>query len=354
MLEALAFALVLTGLAVVVSVQVLRLEARRYVTRAAELIALRDRAGVDALSWFELSRPVLERMPVYGLRYRGEWYGSQIEGGWGETRGEQRTRLLSAGDMQLSLEWHLQPSRGERRPMRDGVLAVFELLVEQSMMGKAQAVSAALAQQAELSLYLQHDVKNLAQWVLLASDQLLQAEPAQLVEVANFLRSNAEIAGRKAQRLATQLSDRHKPEPRLRDFDLAAETQIYAGFHGFHLDLPSQGPRIRLAKLAVERALDGLFAHLAGWAEPGTMDVRCLHDQEGATVSVELKQAPPIAIERLFEPLIQEPGSGLALFQARLAAQAAGGHLIATARPAGIEFRLHFPSASQPAIPDKA
>ncbi|MBD8526008.1 hypothetical protein [Pseudomarimonas arenosa] len=346
MLEWLAFALVLTGLAVVVSVQVLRVEARRYVRRAAELIALREQAGVDALLWFELAKPVLQRMPIIGLRYRGEWYGSQVHGGWGDQQGERRQRRLQVGDMQLDIDWHLQPSRGERRPMREGVLAVFELLVEQSMMGKAQAVSAALAQQAELSLYLQHDVKNLAQWVLLATDQLLEADPSNLAEVAGLLRSSAEIARRKAEGLAKQLSDRQTPEPLLRELDLLSEAQIYAGFHGFHLELPSNGPRFRLAKLAVERCLDGLFAHLANWATGADIRVRLRPEAQGVCVSICVARLPPITIERLFEPLLSDAAGGMALFQARLAAQAAGGELIAALESNGIEYRLCLPLPS--------
>ena len=358
MLDWLAFALVLSGLAVVVSLLVLRMEARRYVRRAAQLLALRERAGLDALRWFELARPVLARIPIFGLSYSGEWYGSQVQGHWGLALGEKRLRRLEVADMRLDLRWHLRPARGERRPMRDAVINLFELLVEQSMMGKAQAVSAALAQQAELSLYLQHDVKNLAQWVLLATDQLLEAEEHNLPEVAAVLRSSAEIAQRKAEGLAKRLNERQAVEPLLREIDLLSEVQIYAGFHGFQLQLPGTGPRPKLAKLAVERAIDGLFAHLAGWPGPPSIQVSLEQNAVDLVLKIAVDSPPPVATERLFEPLIAdaEGTTGMALFQSRLAARAAGGELTASATRTGTELRLSLPAAEPrtPAAPAKA
>lgn len=167
MLELLALVLVVAGAALAAALVVLRRQAQRHARLAEALIAQRPRVGADPLAWFDAARPMLEAAGAHGLRYRGRWFASPVEGGWGTEAGEPRVRRFGAGEMALEVALFLRPARGERRLLRAMPLAVFDLLLEQALLGKSEAIAAALARQAELTLYLQHDMKNLAQWLLL-------------------------------------------------------------------------------------------------------------------------------------------------------------------------------------------
>lgn len=347
MLEWVAWTLVVSGLVVVGSLYVLRVEAGHYVGCANELIGKRPQAGTDALAWFQLARPTLESAGVVGLRYRGNWFGGAIEGDWGLRRGERRSRPLAAGDMSLTVELWLKPVRGERRMLRDGVLSVFDLLLQQSMLGKAEAVAVALAQQAELSLYLQHDVKNLTQWVLLVTDQFESADDDSLPRIARHLREHAGIARRKAEHLADLLGRTQHPDPAPVELDLFSEARVYAGFHGILLKTPAGNLRIKLVRSVIERVLDAVFSSLA---DPKATDIEVELQVDNGDNEHRLRilsnRPPRLPTARLFEPLLDEtsgPG-GLGLYQARLAAQSIGGELKAVREPRGIAYSLTLPA----------
>lgn len=330
MLEALAASLVLAGCVLVLAMAFLHREAQRFARLAGELIELRAQIGSDALAWFDQAQPILSQGGVLGLHYHGHWYACPIAGRWGQDDGEPRLRQLQVGDVNLEYRTTLRRMRGERRLLRDGLLRVFDLLLEQSVLSKSEAVAVALAQQAELSLYLQHDVKNLAQWVLLLAHQVEHApdDPATLLAQ---LREHAPLAQRKAERLADAMSRRRPAEPRMVELRLIDEARVVAGFHGvpFDVDDGSDAGDIQAPRLPLERVLDGLFARFA--AQPDRRPVTLRISRSADTVTARFAQSGPRPVPaiRTFEPLAggRVDGSGLALHQARLAARTLGGSL---------------------------
>ncbi len=347
MLEWFAGALVLIGLSMVFSLSLLRRSARRYVSLAQELIGRRADIGGDVLAWFGACRSTLEQAGVRGLRYRGLWFGGQVEGEWGERRGERRTRPLSAGDLSLTVELWVQPVRGERRLLREGVLSVFDLLLQQSVLAKSEAIAAALAQQAELSLYLQHDLKNLTQWVLLVTDQFGHASDEQLPALARHLREHAPLARQRAERLVDQLSTpRSEPAQKQKSYDLLQETRVFASLHGIDLSTPDDELRVRLPRRVLERVLDPLFASLAGISPLPAVSLVLRREDGWLKLEIRASQRPPLTLARLFEPRIRDEAGlpALGLYQARTAALSLGGSLTAQARGEGIAYALTLPS----------
>jgi hypothetical protein len=238
--------------------------------------------------------------------------------------------------------------RGERRLLREGVLSVFDLLLQQSVLAKSEAVAAALAQQAELSLYLQHDLKNLTQWVLLVTDQFAAASDEQLPALARHLREHAPLARQRAERLVDQLSTPRQAHPEQdKPYDLLQEARIFASLHGLELKTPEQTLRVRLPKRAIERILDPLFASLANLDPPpeASLVVRC----EGGWIQLEIRssRAPALSLARLFEPRIRDQQGlpALGLYQSRTAALSLGGALTAQPRGEGMAYRLLLPES---------
>lgn len=348
MLDWIAGTLVLVGLSMVLSLTWLRRSARQYVALAQELIGRRADIGGDVLAWFEACRSSLQRAGVAGLRYRGLWFGGQVEGGWGERRGERRTRPLNAGDLSLTVELWVVPMRGERRLLREGVLSVFDLLLQQSVLAKSEAVAAALAQQAELSLYLQHDLKNLTQWVLLVTDQFSSASDEQLPLLARHLREHAPLARQRAERLVDQLSAPRAPDARERQrpYDLLQEARVFASLHGLALDTPDGELPVSLPKRSIERILDPLFASLAGISPLPEVALRLRREDGWLKLEIEASRRPPIGLARLFEPRIRDEHGlpALGLYQSRTAALSLGGTLTAQARGEGMLYSLTLPS----------
>lgn len=345
MLELFALGLVLTGAVLAIALAALRWQAQRYVRLAAALIALRPTVGGDPLAWFEAARPMLTEAGVRGLRWRGEWFASPVEGGWGDPAGTPRLRRFAVGDMRLEVVMHLRRARGEQRLLREALLAVFDLLLEQALLGKSEAISAALARQAELTLYLQHDMKNLAQWMLLLADQFETANDAELSELAAQFRGHAPMVRRQAERLVETLARRTPADPPPAELSLAEEARVFAGFHGVPLALSGDAGELRLARPLLERILDNLFANFAG---SGGAPVSLHIDAGAGTVRAVFHQGGELALppSRIFEPLASSrpEGTGLGLHQARLTARALGGDLAARCYATGIDFVLTLPA----------
>lgn len=346
MLELLALVLVVAGAALAAALVVLRRQAQRHARLAEALIAQRPRVGADPLAWFEAARPMLEAAGVRGLRYRGRWFASPVEGGWGTEAGEPRVRRFGAGEMALEVALFLRPARGERRLLRAMPLAVFDLLLEQALLGKSEAIAAALARQAELTLYLQHDMKNLAQWLLLLADQFEDAPDERLPARAAHLRQQAPLLRRRAERLVDLMARRAPVDAPESDVELAGEARVFATFHGVELATAGDPGRTRLDRSHLERILDNLFANFA--ASPGTPPVTLRVERAADRLSAVFRQPAELAIppERIFEPLAsgRAQGTGLGLYQARLAALALGGDLQAQPTSDGLAFVLTLPT----------
>ncbi|MFN3843527.1 MAG: sensor histidine kinase [Rehaibacterium terrae] len=345
MLEWLALGLVLTGMVLAIALAVLHWQAQRYARLATALIARRSEVGNDPLAWFEVARPVLARAGVQGLRWEGEWFAAPVAGGWGGPAGATRRRRFDVGDMRLEVAMHLRRAHGEQRLLREALLAVFDLLLEQALLARAEAISAALARQAELSLYLQHDMKNLAQWMLLLADQFEHADERELPELAAQFRGHAPMVRRQAERLVATLARRAPVDPPAVELSLAEEARIYAGFHGVSLEVTGGPDRLRLPRPPLERILDNLFSNFAG--NGGTpVSLHLVRDAGCVRAVFRQDTAPALPPVRLFEPLASSrpDGTGLGLHQARLAARGLGGDLVAHCRETGIDFVLTLPA----------
>lgn len=346
MLEWLAFALVLAGSSMAVSLWWLRAQTRRHVALANQLIGRRAEIGGDVLAWFDAARPTLQQAGVEGLRYRGSWFGGVVEGEWGERRGVRRSRPLTAGDLSLTVELWLRPVRGEQRLLREGLLAVFDLLLQQSLLAKSEAVAAALAQQAELSLYLQHDLKNLTQWVLLVTDQFADADDAQLPVLGAHLRAHAPLARERAERLVEQLGREAPSPPPLQPVRVLEQARVFASLHGIDLQTASDELTLALPRRALERLLDPLFASLPVDDAGGSAKLQVQREDDRIALRISCTRRPALALPRLFEPRFQGSHGqlSLGLYQARLTALALGGTLAAMPEGEGIVFLITLPA----------
>jgi len=346
MLEWIAAGLLLAGLSIALSLWWMRREAGRFVALANELIGRRVEIGADVLAWFDVARPTLQRAGIRGLRYRGSWFGGQVEGEWGERSGERRTRPLAAGDLAITVELWLRPVRGERRLLREGLLSVFDLLLQQSILTKSEAVAAALAQQAELSLYLQHDLKNLTQWVLLVTDQFMEAEDAQLLPLARHLREHAPLARQRAERLVEQLGREAPSAPPMQTVPLLEQARVFASLHGLQLRTASDEIPLTLPRRSLERLLDPLFASLAGInGQPPAVDLQVRDFPEHRELRLRSPRKPAQPVARLFEPRFEGSDGQLTLglYQARLTALSLGGALTAQTEGEEIVFLITLP-----------
>ncbi|MDP1610045.1 MAG: hypothetical protein Q8M11_03235 [Sulfuritalea sp.] len=297
------------------------------------------------------------------LSWDGTWFGQPVTGRLGAVRLSRKAaavpsltfELASGDEVRLRVSLKHSAAWGEHRLFAEHLARVFVLLLETRLHARTEALSAALAERARLSLYLQHDMRNQAQWVLWVSEDFAACETQDaMLGAARRLRDNAPLARDRAERLLAALGRNPKIEqPTLVDLDVA--TRHAARLAGIEPLVEGQASAWVAAGL-LARALDNLFGNLAGvWREgPAVSPTLRLRTTETGTVAVaEMEfvcpwppEILPLAPEKIFEPFAsgRPQGLGLGLYQARKSLREAGGDLQAKAAPEGLHFLLRLPA----------
>lgn len=353
--------LIVAGLALMAaSYRIARLT-RRYRGRMESLLKLAsqplDPLELPAAAWPELAGGGWLR-----LSWEGTWFGQPVAGMLGTEQLSKKAaavpplifELASGDEVELRVSLTHSDAWGEHRLFAEHLARVFVLLLETRLHARTEALSAALAERARLSLYLQHDMRNLAQWVLWVSEDFAACEtPEALLGAARRLRDNAPLARDRAERLIGALGKHPAVEhPAL--VDLREATLHAARLAGVEPTLTGEGSAWVVAGL-LARALDNLFTNLAGaWREAaGASPALQLRTTPDAPAMAELDffcpwppDVVPLAPEKIFEPFAsgRPQGLGLGLYQARKSLREAGGDLQAKASPEGLSFLLRLPA----------
>ena len=337
--------------------------ARRYRGRMENLLQLASRP-LDPLEIPGAAWADLEAGGWLRLEWDGVWFGQPVSGSLQAVAPAKRRasgplcfELASGDEVRLVVRLIHGEAWGENRLFAEHLARVFVLLLETRLHARTEALSAALAERARLSLYLQHDMRNQAQWVLWVADDFAACEDdVALLGAARRLKDNAPLAHERAERLITALGRNpiaESPAP-VELGEAAAQAARLAGIE------PVIEGRVTgwVEKGLLARALDNLFSNLgAAWRDKPTVAVTMRLSTSGATGKPMAQMEffspwpsgmPQLSPERVFEPFAsgRPSGLGLGLYQARKSLREAGGDLYATPSPEGLGFRLMLPLPS--------
>lgn len=339
--------------------------------------AKRYRRNMQALLQLEAKRlppldlpgqawPLLEDGGWQQMSLTGHWFGGpvQIELGQAASHLPPQTlrpdvvcRIDGGDDVQLTLTLSHRATRGEVWLFAEQLAQVFVLMLETGVRARTEAMSVALAERARLSLYLQHDMRNLAQWVgWVCADFAGCEDDASLLSAGKRLRDNAPLAQERVHRLREALGQKPVVD-NPREVDLQRAISKAAHLAGVEVNLTGAA-NAWIARGLLARALDNLFSNLApNWREVAarkpTFHLRQQEATEQAPAHAEIQFLSPwtegehrLPTRLLFEPFTSgRPGGlGLGLYQARKSLNEGGGQLSAEATEAGLSFRLTLPT----------
>ncbi len=361
-LTSLQLAFFAAGLTLWLTSLALSRRARRYQTGMQTLLQLAgsnlEPLDIPAAAW-----PVLQDAGWQSLWWEGDWYGQPVQGSLSASTDQpqrksvpQTFELDGGGEVQLRIQIVHSAPRGEKRLFAIQLAQVFVLLLETRLRERTGALSAALAERARLSLYLQHDMRNLAQWVGWVSSDFAnaQTEP-ELLAAAQRLRGNAPLAQERARRLNAALGKPgHTAMPR--EMNLREALDHAASMAGVEMSVEGD-VEAWIAPDVLARALDNLLSNLAAvWREGHTTTPRAelgmvpAIDRQSAMAALTMRcplpaQGMDLAPERLFEPFAsgRPGGQGLGLYQARKSLREAGGDLKASVAQGWLKFDLLIP-----------
>lgn len=375
-----AVALVVAGLSVGLTMFWLRYLSRLHRRRMDQLLALREALHDDLLGTLVLHQKTLANLGLRSLDWRGTWYGSPVFTRLGakipvnlhesvpllSLKGERiNDRVLHQrfdyDDISLEFRIGLKGLRGERHLFAVQAAEVLFAMIQGALAARQLALVAAASQRARVGVFLQHDMRNLAQWVQLVAEDFGSAEnDVELLARAKRLKKNAALATNRAERMSQALLNpawkastsaplEARETPELESLDLSEHIRQAAELHQVDVDLSGKA-RVEWDGFALAAVLDNVLGNVSSLSRERMLPASCRivieKNAQNTLVSIETKQLRlEIPLEKLFEPWSTSGSAnkGLGMYQARKQVQAAGGELFAEALGDGIRVVLAIP-----------
>ncbi len=346
------------GLALLAALAYLAQRVRTHRRSLAQLLQLAQ-SGLDPLQLPAAAWPTLASGGIVKLEYSGLWFGQTVQNSLG-TAPNDRARhpfnfnIIADADVCLEFYLYARDDRGEARLFAENLAGVFRLLLETAMHSKMEALSAALAEQAKLTLYLQHDLRNLAQWVeWLAADFANAKNDDDLLGVAKRLYSSAPHAAARARHILDATCKNPPTTTHVPQVIALGDAIRDAAEHAGISVTVEQEASVFLRRDLLDRTLDNLFSNVAPLLRLHTdlcIAVTIIRQQGKVIARIQIPHLPEVAQlppEKLFEPFASgRPGGlGLGLYQAHQSLSEAGGELIAEIENDHICFLLSLPGA---------
>ncbi|MDO8178650.1 MAG: HAMP domain-containing sensor histidine kinase [Undibacterium sp.] len=313
------------------------------------LIRLNEQHKFDAPAFLKSAWPLLAQSGLRGFAWKLDWFGVSIEGQAGEWEGARIFKEIDVAEMKLAIRFQ-QSRHGERRYFDEALIETFLLLLRSDMWIKAGAIDATLTQMSKLTLFLQHDMKNVAQFIQLMADQLASVPPGKEQQVLDYLRSAAPLIRHRADRIVQTLTAGQVQGEPVRMVQLR-EVLTQLG-ELYRLDYSISGEaRISVPENTLECALDNVLKNYSdihlrdGGAKPGVA-IAIVEQANALEISIASNNAVPAThVERLFEPFwSSDPaGLGIGLYQAKQMLEMCQGTISATQSASGqLEFLIRI------------
>jgi signal transduction histidine kinase len=351
MIEQLHLHLILIGCTIGLVLLYLWRQTQRIGRLNLALIQLNETADFDAPAFLRAAWPLLSQAGWRGIEWRLDWFGIAVEERAGRLDGKRLARDISVEDMRLSVSLYARNHGGEQRYFRENLFETFLLLLRTDMWIKAGTTHATFTQMAKLNLFLQHDMKNIAQFIQLMADQLTTIPPGKEQQVLDHLRRAAPMIRQRADRIVRTLTVKQPQTSSIRTFRLRDELEQLSSLHRLHCII-SGDATIQAPENTIENALDNILKNYSDLALRNidmNPSIRIDIAQTAQDVQIIIESsnaAPPVQIERLFEPFwSSDPaGLGIGLYQARHLLQNCQGKLHAQQTTTGqVRFTLSLP-----------
>lgn len=344
--------LILIGISIILATTWLLGQARRRARITNELVTLNENLGFDLPDLLRQCWEPLEKAGFKGISWQLDWFGSSLSKIEGIPGDVFIHRKFEVDDITLSVNLYDGKRRFEQRYFNTVLSESFFLLLYTDMWVKLGTVQGAFAQTAKLSVFLQHDMKNIVQLISLVSEQLENTPTGQEEKLLNSLRTVMPILHERSDRFLSTLSN-NAPRGNLEQVDLAEALRKTADIHNLQIKIHGVGQA-----LVNEESLNSICDNLFG----NYIDQNRRNPEINLKIEISITDIDPdlkISIkdhngkpclwpERLFEPFWSEKGDGLGigLYHARQLVQGAGGTLQATTPETGpLTFVVTLPKS---------
>ncbi|GKT12534.1 MAG: hypothetical protein ISEC1_P1512 [Thiomicrorhabdus sp.] len=321
--------MVLIGFSLLVTVFYFRLQSKRLNQSLSKLYSLNQTINHDALAFFEQAWPILEAVDCVQMKAQIEWFGERKEVCYGLAKGigdKQYSFNLERDDMRFDIQLLLTKRGSGIESISRLVVKTFIYILEQNLVLKQSEILTSQKRLERYQLFVQHEIKNIAQFILLLSEQIQGVEDDEAkLRLVNRLQDTLPLMAQRASKTVQQMV---KPQLEFtggESFSLVKLVSEVLKMYGLKAEMTGEAvvtlPRYAVLEI-LKNVLGNFEDHSGSFSELKikimvqdsliqSVKINIVSSSEG----VRTKMIP----ERLFEPFwtTSESGMGLGLFLAR-------------------------------------
>lgn len=348
--------LILIGLSIIAATIWLLRQARRRARITNELVEMNEELAFDLPNFLRQCWRPLSKAGFKGLSWELNWFGTVLAHRDGSEGEVVIRRRLEVEDIDLTVSLYDGKRRFEQRYFSNVLSESFFLLLYTDMWVKLGTVQGAFAQTAKLSVFLQHDMKNIVQLISLVAEQLDSTPPGREDKLLASLRSVMPTLRERCERFLNTLTS-EAPSRAEDPVNLCEALHKTANIHDLAITVEGDAD-VLISAQSLNSIFDNLFGNYIDQSrrQPQSQpDIRIHIIRDGESVQIAITDcngSPCSWPERLFEPFWSEKGDGLGigLYHARQLLSSAGGSLTAkTPEAAPLTFILTMPGSNKAA-----
>jgi len=342
--------LILIGASIILATVWLLDQARRRARIINELVSLNEKFGFDLPNLLRHCWQPLEKSGFKGISWQLDWFGSTLSKMEGSEGDVFIHRKLEVDDITLTVMLYDGKRRFEQRYFSTVISESFFLLLYTDMWVKLGTVQGAFAQTAKLSVFLQHDMKNIVQLISLVAEQLENTPAGKEEKLLNSLRVVMPTLHDRSERFLSTLSH-NAPTENMEPMNISEALKTTADIHNLKINIQGNG-QVLINQQSLNSICDNLFGNYIDQNRRYPeidLNIEISIIDTGLDLEISIKDQngkPCLWPERLFEPFWSEKGDGLGigLYHARQLVQGAGGTLQAiTPENDPLVFVIKFP-----------
>jgi len=330
---------VIFGLSLFFSAFYFRRQANKLSTAISDLHNINDEVQQDALDFFDKSWPVLESVGCVKLHANIEWFGERkniVRGVKKPFRdGYCKSHTINRDDMQFHLVIELTRNAMQPESMASVVIKTFIHILDDDLVLKQAEILASQKRLERYQLFVQHEIKNIAQFIQLLAEQIemvdsVEAKAKLIDHVSETMPVMAQRARKTIDHMQGPSTDLNKGEKIPLQDIMKEVVDMYSLNASILGQATTDLPRQMLTE--VFKNILGNFRDHPSSDRPIKIKVKQNPLNDAISVNIQNKYSTPgqeFQPERMFEPFwtTSESGMGLGLFLARELLKEFSGHV---------------------------
>ena len=348
MIEQLIEGFFLVGFSIIVSLFYLSKKSKKIEGNISDLISFNDVNNQDALIYLEKTWPFFQKAGFVGYKCDLTWFGTKSTFRYGVVsehayRFKQKLELIS-----VSVTAYTSKSKAEKQHFEHIFWQNFVLMLKMDLLIKVNAIHSAEQQLQKYNTFMLHDMKNIAQLIVMVDDSMAKKPKANAEKMIAMLESVIPSIRIRSERIIQMLTKKDAKEQDTPFADVVLENKIQeiAAIHNVKIKI--EGGAVVLSNEEIlDQVLDNLINnYLHHTDHKKIINIKIENEDKniyirfhGTTVVENYNRV------RLFEPFwsSSEHGMGVGLHQCKILLKKLSADLeVNYLEDKTLEFVMHF------------